>query len=102
MASDQTHDPINSPRHYKGEVEPFDLIQAQNLGYCEGNIVKYIVRWKQKGGIEDLEKAHWYIHKLVEYEKEKERQLALDLYQADSRDIKEDPEQADFIYGGTD
>ena len=106
MASNNSHDPINNPKHYKGEVEPIELIQAQELGYCEGNIVKYVVRWKEKGGVEDLEKCHWYIHQLIEYEKEKQEkkqsQLNLQLYQADEDDVNSDPEQESYTYGGTD
>jgi hypothetical protein len=39
---------------------------ANNLGFFEGNIVKYITRWRQKGGPRDLEKAKHYIEKLME------------------------------------
>ena len=53
--------------HYSDlAIEPIDFITANNLGFCEGNIVKYIVRWKAKNGIEDLKKARWYIDFLIE------------------------------------
>jgi len=58
------NDIINSPPHYKGDVEPFDLIVAQELGWCEANIVKYVVRHKRKDGPLDLDKANWYLQKL--------------------------------------
>ena len=53
--------------HYKSKaVQPWDYIVANNLGYLEGNIVKYVSRWKDKGGIEDLKKARHYLDKLIE------------------------------------
>lgn len=53
------------PEHYKGVVEPIELIEAQGLGFHEGNIVKYVTRWQKKGGLHDLEKAKWYIERLI-------------------------------------
>lgn len=53
--------------HYASkQVQPWDYIIANNLGYLEGNIVKYVSRWKDKGGVEDLRKARHYIDKLIE------------------------------------
>ena len=53
--------------HYSNlAIEPIDFITANNLSFCEGNIVKYIARWKAKNGIEDLKKARWYIDFLIE------------------------------------
>ena len=53
--------------HYSDlAIEPIDFITANNLGFCEGNIVKYIARWKATNGIEDLKKARWYIDFLIE------------------------------------
>ena len=55
--------------HYNNlAIEPIDFITANNLGFCEGNVIKYISRWKAKNGIEDLEKARWYIDFLIEVE----------------------------------
>ena len=47
-------------------IQPWDYIIANDLGYLEGNIVKYVSRWKAKGGIEDLKKAQHYLQKLIE------------------------------------
>jgi hypothetical protein len=47
-------------------IQPWDFIIANNLGYLEGNIIKYVSRWKDKGGIEDLKKAQHYMQKLIE------------------------------------
>ena len=55
-----------SGTHYKKKViQPWDFIAANQLGYFEGNIVKYVSRWKDKGGIEDLRKARHYLDKLI-------------------------------------
>ena len=57
------------PGHYKDKpMQPWDFIIANNLGYLEGNVVKYVSRWRQKGGVEDLRKAKHYIEKLIEVE----------------------------------
>lgn len=53
--------------HYKtNKIQPWDFIAANNLGYFEGNIIKYVSRWKEKNGIEDLRKARHYLDKLIE------------------------------------
>jgi len=55
------------PVHYnKGKIEVWDFIIDQNLDFIEGNIVKYICRYKLKGGYEDLLKAKQYMDKLHE------------------------------------
>jgi len=52
--------------HYQTTIQPWDYITANNLGYLEGNIVKYISRYKSKNGLEDLRKAQHYLTKLIE------------------------------------
>lgn len=53
--------------HYKGKaIQPWDYIVGNDLGYLEGNIVKYVSRWKDKGGVDDLRKARHYLDKLIE------------------------------------
>lgn len=55
--------------HYKDmAIQPFEFIEANNLGFAVGNIVKYLCRYKRKGGIEDLKKARHYIDMLIERE----------------------------------
>lgn len=57
--------------HYKGKaIQPWDYIVGNNLGYLEGNVVKYVSRWKDKGGIDDLRKARHYLDKLIEVSNE--------------------------------
>lgn len=63
-----------NPLHYKkGNIEVIDFITDQKFDYCEGNIVKYLSRWKYKNGIEDLEKMLWYAKKLLEVAKNGKR-----------------------------
>lgn len=53
--------------HYRSmPIQPWDYILANNLGWLEGNIVKYVSRWREKGGLKDLEKARHYLAKLIE------------------------------------
>lgn len=54
-------------QHYKKlAIQPWDYVAANNLGYFEGSIVKYVSRWRDKGGIEDLKKARHFLDKLIE------------------------------------
>lgn len=57
--------------HYKEfEIQPVEFIHRNGIGFCEGNAIKYLVRWKQKGGRQDLLKARHYIDLLLEMEDE--------------------------------
>jgi hypothetical protein len=61
-------DKIN-PNHYKqGDIEVIDFILDQRFSYLEGNIVKYVSRYKFKNGVEDLKKSLWYLQRLIELE----------------------------------
>ena len=54
-------------RHYiEKPIQPWDYIIANKMGYLEGNIIKYVSRYKDKNGIEDLVKAAHYLDKLIE------------------------------------
>ena len=55
--------------HYKDMViQPFEFIEKNNLGYGVGNVIKYLCRYKTKGGIEDLQKTRHYIDLLIDLE----------------------------------
>ena len=54
--------------HYRGAIQTWDYIVANDLGFLEGNIVKYVTRFRKKNGIQDLEKARHYLDKLIEVE----------------------------------
>ena len=59
--------------HYKDlPIQPAEYIHANAMGYFEGNVVKYVSRWRKKNGIADLEKAKHYIELLIELETKRE------------------------------
>ena len=66
-------DMVNHPKHYKAKngMEVIDVIEAftANLNGYEAshtaNVIKYICRWKEKNGLEDLKKAQWYLNRLI-------------------------------------
>tara|TARA_Y100001973_G_C5193290_1_gene332404 strand:- start:737 stop:964 length:228 start_codon:yes stop_codon:yes gene_type:complete len=64
-------DMVNSPPHYNsGDIECIDAIKESMTpeafkGYLKGNIQKYIWRYENKKGVEDLKKAQWYLNKLI-------------------------------------
>ena len=65
-------DIVNKPPHYQGEVEAIDSIKSSMSyegfkGYCQGNALKYVIRYDRKNGIEDLHKAKWYIERLIKH-----------------------------------
>lgn len=67
-------DPVN-PQHYKnGEVECIEAIKSAVVGkdgfagYLVGNLIKYVWRYENKNKVEDLNKASWYLNKLIEHE----------------------------------
>jgi len=56
-----------SPSYYqKGSIEVTDYITSNEMSFIEGNIIKYVTRYKDKSGIQDLRKARWYLDKLIE------------------------------------
>lgn len=72
-------DPVNHPSHYisKTGLQSIDVIKSftDDLKGFEAvataNALKYLMRWKNKNGIQDLEKARWYINELIMYEEGK-------------------------------
>ncbi len=54
------------PEHYNKGIEVIDFILDQKFSYIEGNVVKYISRYKKKNGLEDLKKAQWYLNRVIE------------------------------------
>ena len=70
------YDPVDKPVHYNtGGIEAIDAIMAAtndlSEGYLQGNILKYVWRYRYKNKIEDLKKARWYLNKLIEiYERQ--------------------------------
>lgn len=61
------NDPVNHPVHYVSHPSGVECIEiTEHMGFCLGNAVKYIWRSDLKGGIEDLEKAKWYIEREID------------------------------------
>lgn len=59
--------------HYQAmKIQPIDYIEANQLGFHEGNVIKYVTRWRRVDGLKDLEKAEWYVQRLIEKAKEEE------------------------------
>ena len=55
--------------HYKGmAIQPIEFIHANKMDYLTGNIIKYVSRWRNKNGLQDLHKAQHYIELLIELE----------------------------------
>ena len=66
-----TKDPAD-PKHYNQlKIQPRDYITENKLDYNEGNVIKYVTRWRHKNGLEDLLKAKNYLDYLIQKEKEK-------------------------------
>lgn len=66
-------DMVNHPAHYTaGSIECIDALKAATVGLegieavCTANAIKYLWRWKNKNGVEDLKKSIWYINRLIE------------------------------------
>ena len=72
-------DMVNHPVHYtQGGIECIDCIKSATVGkvgieaFCVGNAIKYLFRYEEKNGIEDVKKARWYIDRLIRELEEKE------------------------------
>ena len=72
LGAKQMTDNVNHPSYYtQGGIECIDAIKASMTpaeyeGYLKGNIIKYLWRWRSKGGVESLCKGRWYLNKLIE------------------------------------
>jgi|TARA_E500000305_G_scaffold100327_1_gene93132 hypothetical protein len=65
MDRENIKDNIN-PSYYKRSIQVTDFIIEYDMNFLEGNIIKYVTRYKEKNGLEDLIKAKWYLDKLIE------------------------------------
>lgn len=55
--------------HYKAlKIQPIEYIHANSLPFAEGSVIKYVTRWRDKGGLADLEKAKHFLELLIELE----------------------------------
>ena len=58
---------MQSPSHYK-DTRLMDLLIDRQIPFAEGNIMKYVFRWREKDGLRDLHKAKIYLDALIAYE----------------------------------
>lgn len=71
---------VSHPKHYSGKVECIDCIESAVAdlngfeGFLAGNVIKYVFRFKRKNGKEDLQKAEWYLSKLMEMQEDNEQE----------------------------
>jgi len=63
---DKNKEQVVHPTHYNQGIEMWDYANSQKLDFFEGNIVKYVTRWRHKNGVQDLYKAKQYLDKLIE------------------------------------
>lgn len=67
-------DPLPKPAHYaKLRMDPLAFIEANKLDFLEGNVIKYVARYRHKNGVEDLLKAQAYLGRLIAREDAKRR-----------------------------
>lgn len=59
---------VGGDHYQRYKIQPIEFIQSNNIGFCEGNVIKYVTRWKDKNGVEDLKKAKHYIDLLIQVE----------------------------------
>lgn len=70
-----TKDKINHPAHYTQGWETSEYIVSWGMDFLEGNVIKYVTRYKFKHGVEDLRKAEWYLKRLIQERSKDEREL---------------------------
>jgi len=59
--------------HYRAPIQHWDFVLANDIPYMEAQIIKYVMRWRKKNGIQDLEKARHFLEKLIAHEQDKLR-----------------------------
>ena len=77
-------DPTN-PSYYghdQSVVECIDYIESHAFDFLEGNIIKYVTRYEDKNGLEDLKKASWYLNRLIKREESKMKPHDVSLYKS--------------------
>ena len=66
LHEDEEKDNINPDHYGNSGIDVIDFCQANNLDFMQGNVIKYVFRYKNKNGLEDLEKAKEYIDRMIE------------------------------------
>ena len=79
-----TTDPTN-PRYYghdEAVIECIEYIESHAFDFLEGNVIKYVTRYEEKNGVEDLKKASWYLDRLIKREEGKAMSYDSSLYKS--------------------
>lgn len=71
MKSKANQRQVGGTHYHSQTIQPWDFIVANGLGFLDGNVIKYVARFRSKDGIQDLEKARHYLDKLIEVEKQR-------------------------------
>lgn len=72
----QANDTQVAGTHYRSAIQHWDFVAARGLGYFEGQVTKYLTRWRKKNGAQDLQKARHFLAKLIELAPQMAAQLA--------------------------
>ena len=64
------YEKINHPQHYTQGHETSEYIVSWGMNFLEGNVIKYVTRYKFKHGVDDLKKAKWYLDRLIKQQEE--------------------------------
>lgn len=98
------NDPVNSPAHYtSGAIECIEAIEASMeldafMGFLKGNCIKYLYRYENKNGVEDLKKCRWYLERLIKTVEEVNELVGLDVAKnKHEKEVAYDPD--DYLAG---
>lgn len=86
---------VGGTHYQKLDPAPWDVVIKWNLGYLEGTALKYIARWRDKGGLDDIRKAIHFLEKLVEVETERPPSEDNLVYAA--LDLKKKQERTEYL-----
>ena len=75
--------------HYRQPIQTWDFIHRNGIGYLAGNIIKYVVRYQKKNGIEDLNKARHYLDKLIEEQIPTQEEFDLQITEEEEQAMRE-------------
>lgn len=100
--SDKQYDTSWVPPHYDFPIAPIDFISKNGLGWHEGNIIKYVTRYKRKKGLEDLKKARHYLDMLIADLETKEHKDDFNALDDDQKDFSLSDSSPNVSCGGFD
>ena len=92
---------IGGDHYAKHKIQPWDIIDEYGLNFYAGNVLKYLLRYKDKGGVEDLRKAKHYLEKLIEVESKEAEMMKKELEELEKliEKVESDKLKIDFAKG---